>query len=463
LAFLLRCSALASHCVILASTVADTLSHGCSKVFNGARRALVRCVAVSALFGLILASPDALGADTIKVGVLFSLSGTMADAEIDLKNAALMTIAEINAHGGVLGRQLEPVVVDPASNWPLYAERARELLTRENVAVIFGCWTSVSRKSVEPVFQEQNGLLLYPVQYEGQELERNVFYTGATPNQLAIPAAEYLQSKEGGSVKRWVLLGTDYVTPRVTFKILRAFLESTGVADADILEVYTRFAERYYREQVDTIRAFAAQGKKTAVVSALFGESKLPFHKALRSAGITAGWVPVMNLALSEGDLRDIDPKPFVGDLAVRSYFQTLETPENVAFRKKIAAWIRERNLPHSRSLVVTEEMEATYVGIRLWKQAVERALTTDVDQVIPAFAGQRFKAPSGFELEMDLKNHHLHKPVFIARVGTRGQLKVIWGAKQLLKAQPWSPFIPESSSKPDEPEQAAPSVGSGP
>jgi urea transport system substrate-binding protein len=442
--------------------VTETLARGCSTFFSFARPALARSAALAALLGLGLTASDALAADTIKVGILSSLSGVMADSETDLKNTALMTIAEINAQGGVLGRQIEPVVVDPASNWPLFAERARELLANENVVVIFGCWTSVSRKAVLPLFREQNGLLFYPVQYEGEELDRNVFYTGGTPNQQAIPAVEYLQSKQGGSVKRWVLLGTDYITPKVTFEILRAFLRSKGVADTDILEMYTAFGQHDYRAPMDTIRAFAAQGKKTGIVSALFGESNAPFHQALHRAGITVARVPIMNLTLSEGDLRGIDPQPFVGDLAVHSYLQTLNTPENVAFKKKIAAWTKLKNLPTSGHLVVTEEMEATYLGIELWKQAVERANTTQVDQVIPALGGQRFQAPSGFEVEMDLKDHHLHKPVFIARIAVGGQLKAVWQGKQLLKAQPWSPFIPADSNKPDEPISAPPNAGSG-
>jgi urea transport system substrate-binding protein len=240
-------------------------------------------VAVTAAFGLN--SLSALAAETIKVGVLHSLSGTMAISETALKETVLMAIDEINSKGGVLGKKLEPVVVDPASNWPLFAEKARQLLSKDKVAVTFGCWTSVSRKSVLPVYKELNGLLFYPVQYEGEELEYNVFYTGAAPNQQAIPAVEYLMSKDGGDAKRFVLLGTDYVYPRTTNKILRAFLKSKGVADADIMEEYTPFGHSDYQTIIAKIKKFSSEGKKTAVVSTINGDSNVPFYKELGNAG----------------------------------------------------------------------------------------------------------------------------------------------------------------------------------
>ncbi|MFO1387093.1 MAG: urea ABC transporter substrate-binding protein [Chitinivorax sp.] len=395
---------------------------------------------------------SAQAADTIKVGILHSLSGTMAISETSLKNTALMAIEEINAKGGVLGKKLEPVVVDPASNWPLFAEKARQLLSKDKVAVTFGCWTSVSRKSVLPVYKEMNGLLFYPVQYEGEELEKNVFYTGAAPNQQAIPAVEYLMSKEGGSAKRFVLLGTDYVYPRTTNKILRAFLKSKGVADADIMEDYTPFGHSDYQTIIAKIKKFAAEGKKTAVVSTINGDSNVPFYKELGNAGLKATDVPVVAFSVGEEELRGIDTKPLVGHLAAWNYFMSVKNPENAAFVKKYQDWAKANKVPNVDTVVTNDPMEATYVGIHMWKQAVEKAKTTDVDAVIKAMAGQTFKAPSGFVLKMDEKNHHLHKPVMIGEVQAKGQFDVVWKTKGPIKAQPWSPYIPGNDKKKDEP-----------
>lgn len=289
-------------------------------------------VAVTAAFGLN--SLSALAAETIKVGVLHSLSGTMAISETALKETVLMAIDEINSKGGVLGKKLEPVVVDPASNWPLFAEKARQLLSKDKVAVTFGCWTSVSRKSVLPVYKELNGLLFYPVQYEGEELEYNVFYTGAAPNQQAIPAVEYLMSKDGGDAKRFVLLGTDYVYPRTTNKILRAFLKSKGVADADIMEEYTPFGHSDYQTIIAKIKKFSSEGKKTAVISTINGDSNVPFYKELGNAGIKATDVPVVAFSVGEEELRGVDTKPLVGHLASWNYFMSLKNAENDKFTK---------------------------------------------------------------------------------------------------------------------------------
>jgi urea transport system substrate-binding protein len=385
--------------------------------------------------------------ETIKVGILHSLSGTMAISETALKDVALMTIDEINASGGVLGKKLEPVVVDPASNWPLFAEKARQLITQDKVAVVFGCWTSVSRKSVLPVFKELNGLLFYPVQYEGEELEKNVFYTGAAPNQQAIPAVEYLMSKEGGGAKRFFLLGTDYVYPRTTNKILRAFLKSKGVAEKDIEEVYTPFGHSDYQTIVANIKKFAAGGK-TAVISTINGDSNVPFYKELGNAGLKATDVPVVAFSVGEEELRGVDAKPLVGHLASWNYFMSLKNPVNAAFTAKYKAYAKAKGLANADKVVTNDPMEATYVGIHMWKQAVEKAGTTDVDQVIAAVAGQTFKAPSGFTLTMDKTNHHLHKPVLIGEIRPDGQFNVVWKTKAPVRAQPWSPFIPGNESK---------------
>jgi len=392
-------------------------------------------------------------ADTIKVGVLHSLSGTMAISETVLKDTVLMAIDEINAKGGLLGKKLEPVVVDPASNWPLFAEKAKQLLTQDKVAVTFGCWTSVSRKSVLPVYKENNGLLFYPVQYEGEELEKNVFYTGAAPNQQAIPAVEYLMSKDGGSAKRFVLLGTDYVYPRTTNKILRAFLKSKGVADADILEEYTPFGHADYQTIIAKIKKFSSEGKKTAVVSTINGDSNVPFYKELGNQGLKAKDVPVVAFSVGEEELRGVDTKPLVGHLAAWNYFMSIKNPTNADFIKKWSAYAKAKNIAgHKDKPLTNDPMEATYIGINMWAQAVKKAGTTDVDKVIAAMAGQTFPAPGGFMSKMDEKNHHLHKPVFIGEVKADGQFKVVWKTPGPVKAQPWSPYIPGNDKKKDEP-----------
>src|SRR6201982_746276 len=364
-----------------------------------------------------------------------------------------MTFEEINAKGGVMGRKIEPVVVDPASNWPLFAEKARQLITQDKVAVVFGCWTSVSRKSVLPVFEELNGLLFYPVQYEGEELSKNVFYTGAAPNQQAIPAVEYLMSKEGGGAKRWVLLGTDYVYPRTTNKILRSFLHSKGIADKDIDEKYTPFGHSDYQTIVANIKKFAASGR-TAVVSTINGDSNVPFYKELGNQGLKATDVPVVAFSVGEDELRGVDTKPLVGHLASWDYFISITPPATEVFKKRGAGTGKEKNSPGHRDKPLTNDpMEATYIGIHMWKQAVEKAKSTDPDKVIAAMAGQTFKAPSGFVAEMDPKNHHLHKPVFIGEIKADGQFNVVWKTPAPIKAQPWSPYIPGNDKKKDEPE----------
>lgn len=412
------------------------------------RRDMLKLSAVAAA-AMIGTSPlMAQTKEPIKVGILHSLSGTMAISETSLKDVALMTIDEINKSGGVLGRKLEPVVVDPASNWPLFAEKARQLITKDKVAVTFGCWTSVSRKSVLPVYEETNALLFYPVQYEGEEMSKNVFYTGAAPNQQAIPAVEYLMSKEGGGAKRFFLLGTDYVYPRTTNKILRAFLKSKGVEDKDIEEVYTPFGHSDYQTIVANIKKFS-QGGKTAVISTINGDSNVPFNKELGNAGLKAKDVPVVAFSVGEEELRGIDTKPLVGHLAAWNYFMSVKNPENEAFKKQWAAWVKANNLPGGDKRVTNDPMEATYVGIHMWAQAVKKAGSTDPDKVRAAMYGQTFKAPDGFTLTMG-DNHHLYKPVMIGEVKGDGQFSVVWKTPKPVRAQPWSPFIAGNEGKAD-------------
>lgn len=396
---------------------------------------------------LLLGSMTARAEDTIKVGILHSLSGTMAISETSLKDVALMTIDEINAQGGVLGKQLEPVVVDPASDWPLFAEKARELLQKEKVAVVFGCWTSVSRKSVLPVFEELNGLLFYPVQYEGEESSYNVFYTGAAPNQQAIPAVEYLMSEDGGGAERFVLLGTDYVYPRTTNKILRYFLNSNDVSDDDIWETYTPFGHADYQTIVAKIKEFSA-GKPTAVISTINGDSNVPFYKELANQGLRAEDVPVIAFSVGEEELRGIDTAPLEGHLAAWNYFMSIESPENEAFIEKWENYVKEENLPGGEDRVTNDPMEATYIGINMWRQAVEQAGTTDVDAVRQAVGDQIFTSPSGYEITMDAKNHHLHKPVVIGEIMEDGQFDIVWQTEGPIRADAWSPHIPESAEK---------------
>jgi urea transport system substrate-binding protein len=410
-------------------------------------------MSAAAVLAAGLLSTASFAQETIKVGVLHSLSGTMAISETVLKDTVLMAIDEINAKGGLLGKKLEPVVVDPASNWPLFAEKARQLISKDKVAAVFGCWTSVSRKSVLPVFEELNALLFYPVQYEGEELSPNVFYTGAAPNQQAIPAVEYLMSKDGGAAKRWVLLGTDYVYPRTTNKILRAFLKSKGVAEADIMEEYTPFGHADYQSIIAKIKKFASGGKKTAVVSTINGDSNVPFYKELGNQGLKATDVPVVAFSVGEEELRGVDTKPLVGHLAAWNYFQSLKNPANDEFIKKWSAYAKAKNIAgHKDKPLTNDPMEATYIGINMWAQAVTQAKSTDPDKVRTAMYGQTFKAPSGITSKMDEKNHHLHKSVFIGEVKADGQFNVVWKTPGPVSADPWSDYIPENKGKKNEP-----------
>ena len=391
--------------------------------------------------GLALGLMGALPAqaeDTIKVGILHSLSGTMAISETTLKDVMLMLIAEQNKKGGVLGKKLEAVVVDPASNWPLFAEKARELISQDKVAVVFGCWTSVSRKSVLPVFKELNSILFYPVQFEGEEGERNVFYTGAAPNQQAIPAVDYLMSADGGSVKRWVLEGTDYVYPRTTNKILEAYLKQKGVADEDILINYTPFGFSDWQTEVSKIKAFGSAGKKTAVVSTINGDANVPFYKELGNQGIKATDIPVVAFSVGEEELAGLDTKPLLGHLAAWNYFESIKTPANAAFIKEWHEFIK------NPKRTTNDPMEAHYIGFNMWVKAVEKAKTTNPDKVIAALPGIKQANLTGGVSEM-LPNHYITKPVFIGEIRADGQFDVVWKTKGLVPGDAWSPYLPGS------------------
>ncbi|WP_041446935.1 urea ABC transporter substrate-binding protein [Thiocystis violascens] len=385
--------------------------------------------------GLGLAVPGQAAEDTIKIGVLHSLSGTMAISETTLKDTILMLVDEQNKKGGLLGKKLEAVVVDPASNWPLFAEKARELLEKDKVAAVFGCWTSVSRKSVLPVFEELNGLLFYPVQYEGEESSKNVFYTGAAPNQQAIPAVDYLMDL---GVKRWVLAGTDYVYPRTTNKILEAYLKLKGVADADILINYTPFGHSDWQSIVSDIKKFGSAGKKTAVVSTINGDANVPFYKELGNQGISAENIPVVAFSVGEEELSGIDTKPLVGHLAAWNYFMSVDTPENAAF---IQTW---HDFIKNPKRVTNDPMEAHYIGFNLWVQAVEKAGTTDTDKVEQAIIGLETPNLTGGIAKM-LPNHHITKPVLIGEIQDDGQFAVVWETEGTVPGDAWSDYLPGS------------------
>ncbi len=398
---------------------------------------LGRAAAAFALAGTLSGAGSAWAADdTIKVGILHSLSGTMAISETTLKDVMLMLIEEQNAKGGLLGKKLEPVVVDPASDWPLFAEKARELISVDKVAAVFGCWTSVSRKSVLPVFEELNNILFYPVQYEGEESQRNVFYTGAAPNQQAIPAVDYLMNEEG--VERWVLAGTDYVYPRTTNKILEAYLKAKGVAPEDIMINYTPFGHSDWQTIVSDIKTFGSAGKKTAVVSTINGDANVPFYKELANQGVKAEDIPVVAFSVGEEELAGLDTAPLVGHLAAWNYFMSADTPENAAFIDEWHTFIGDEKR------VTNDPMEAHYIGFNMWVKAVEKAGTTDPDAVIDAMIGVSVPNLTGGYSAM-MPNHHITKPVLVGEIQDDGQFETVWETPGTVVADEWSDYLPDS------------------
>lgn len=393
-------------------------------------------IGVIALAASLVFAPLAWTAETIKVGVLHSLSGTMAISETTLKDTVLMMIDQQNKAGGLLGRQLEAVVVDPASNWPLFAEKARALLAKDKVDVVFGCWTSVSRKSVLPVFEELNGLLFYPVQYEGEESSKNVFYTGAAPNQQAIPAVDYLMNEI--KAERWVLAGTDYVYPRTTNKILEAYLKAKGVADADIMINYTPFGHSDWQSIVSDIKKFGSTGKKTAVVSTINGDANVPFYKELGNQEISAEDIPVMAFSVGEEELSGIDTGPLVGHLAAWNYFMSVDAAINEEFIDTWLEFIDDDNR------VTNDPMEAHYIGFKMWAEAVTKAGTTDPDAVGEAIIGVAVPNLSGGIATM-MPNHHITKPVLIGEIQDDGQFDIVWQTAGTVVGDAWSDFLPGS------------------
>ncbi|MEI1246913.1 urea ABC transporter substrate-binding protein [Rhizobium aouanii] len=393
-----------------------------------------------AALGAVMAASSAFGGavaadDTIKVGILHSLSGTMAISETTLKDAMLMLIDEQNKKGGLLGKKLEAVVVDPASDWPLFAEKARELIQKDKVAAVFGCWTSSSRKSVLPVFEETNSILFYPVQYEGEESSRNIFYTGAAPNQQAIPAVDYLMEKEG--VKRFVLEGTDYVYPRTTNKILEAYLISKGIPKEDIMTNYTPFGFSDWQTEVSKIKEFGSAGKKTAVVSTINGDANVPFYKELGNKGIKATDIPVVAFSVGEEELAGLDTKPLVGHLAAWNYFESVESPANKKFIKEWHAFTK------NDKRVTNDPMEAAYIGFNAWVKAVQAAGTTDTDKVLDTIIGVSVPNLSGGYATV-MPNHHITKPVLIGEIQADGQFEIVQQTPAVVGDE-WSDFLPDS------------------
>lgn len=390
---------------------------------------------ISLALSLACASVSSYAEDTIKIGVLHSLSGTMAISETTLKDTVQMLVDEQNKNGGVLGKKIEAVVVDPASNWPLFAEKARELISKDKVSAIFGCWTSVSRKSVLPVVEELNGILFYPVQYEGEESSKNVFYTGAAPNQQAIPAVDYLL-KQG--VKRWALVGTDYVYPRTANKILEAYLKSKGFMDEDIMISYTPFGHSDWQSIVSDIKKFGTAGKKTAVVSTINGDANVPFYKELSNQGISAKDIPVVAFSVGEEELSGIDTKPLVGHLAAWNYFESVDSDANDDF---IEEWHKYTG---DEKRVTNDPMEATYIGFNMWVKAVEKAGTTESNAVQDALIGVTVPNLSGSYATM-MPNHHITKPVLIGEIQEDGQFQVVDETPTTVVADEWSDYLPGS------------------
>ncbi len=388
--------------------------------------------AFTTLGGLIAAAPS-MAEDTVKIGVLHSLSGTMAISETSLRDVVLMAVDEINAKGGILGKKIETVVVDPASNWPLFAEKAKQLIVQDKVAVTFGCWTSVSRKSALPVFEAKytkaenpygGGLLFYPVQYEGEEQSPNIFYTGASPNEQLIPAAEYMMSKDGGMKKKFYLLGTDYVFPRTANKVLKAFLIAKGIPEASIAEEYTPFGHSDYQTIVGKVKDFAKDGD-ACILSTINGDSNVPFYKEFANQGLTADKCPIMAFSVAEDELRSMETEKLVGHLAAWNYYQSQDNPENKKFVEAFKAYCKAKGLPGGENRVTDDPIEAAYFGVYVWKAAVEKAGTFDIDKVIPSVLGIEFDAPGG-KKKMDSLNHHTWKPVLIGAIKADGQFEII-------------------------------------
>ena len=393
----------------------------------------------NALYGLCLGlafgmfGSKAEAQETIKVGILHSVSGTMAVSEAPLVDVILMLIEQQNQRGGLLGRKLEPVISDPKSNWPLYEVKAKRLIEEDQVAVIFGCWTSASRKAVLPIVEESNGLLFYPVQYEGEEASGNVFYTGAAPNQQALPGIEYLTEQKG--IERWVLLGTDYVYPRTTNGIIKTFLRNKSVTNDDIMVEYVPFGFSDWEDVTSHIKEFGSAGKKTAIISTINGDSNISFYRELARQNVDPKEIPVMAFSVGEEEMSGIDTKSLVGHLSVWNYFMSIGHPANREFVSNWHAYLGDN------SRVTNDPMEAHYIGFNLWVKAVEAAGTLDVETVKQAILGKSVENLSGGKATM-LNNHHITKPVYVGEIQEDGQFKLVWQSEELIAGDAWSDYL---------------------
>ena len=368
--------------------------------------------------------------DVIRIGVLHSAAGTMAISETALRDTMLMLIEDQNARGGVLGRKLEPVIFDPRSNSGLYAQQARRMIEQDDVAAIFGCWTSASRKAVLPIVEELDGLLFYPVQYEGEESSSSIIYTGATPNQQAIPAVDFLREQE---IERWILAGTDYVYPRTANRILVEYLTSLGVAEDDILLHYTPFGFADWAQPIERFSRFAAAGKKTAIISTINGDSSLQFYGKLAASGITADQLPVMAFSVGEQELALLDSEYLAGHYATWGYFMSVDSPVNNEF---IARWRRYTGNPKA---VTNDPMEAHLLGFKLWVQAVELAGTVEPKLVRQALIGLEEKNLGGVKVQIR-DNNHIDKQALIGKITADGMFIQV-KASPAIVAKPWLDF----------------------
>ncbi len=409
------------------------------RVFLGKPIVYMMCLGIFTGF-LSLSNTARSSDETVKIGVLHSLTGTMAISETSLRDVVLMAVEEINAKGGVLGKKIDPVVVDPASDWDLFAVKARELLVDEKASAVFGCWTSVSRKKVLPVFEKYKGLLFYPVQYEGQEQSPNIIYTAATPNQQLIPAAEFMMSEDGGEKTKFILIGTDYVFPRTANNILRNYLLSKGVSEKDILEEYFPFGHKDWAATMKKVKAFGDDGD-AVVLSTINGDSNVPFYTEFAKQGLKAEDIPIMAFSVAEDELRVMDTRYLVGHLAAWNYFQSIDSPDNRAFAKRFKTYCKNNNLPGGQDRVVDDPIEAAYFGVYIWKGAVEKAGSFDVGAVIDAIHGLEFNAPGG-KKKMHAENHHTYKPVYIGEIRADGQFDIIWASSDLVEPIPFSRFF---------------------
>ncbi len=411
-------------------------SHGDSKSQKMTRREVLKKAGHT---GLTLAAAQALapfllsgctkggggaGGSTIKVGILHSLTGTMAISETSLKDVELMAIEEINKAGGVLGKQIDPVVEDPESKFTdVFPDKAKKLLLKDKVAAVFGCWTSVSRKNVLPVFEENNGLLFYPVQYEGNECSKNVVYTGAAPNQQILPAVDWLL-KQGK--KKFYLLGSDYIFPRTANLIIVKYLESKGLKP--VAEEYTPLGHKEYATYVQNIKA----KDPDVVFSTINGDSNVNFYNELANVGITADKIPVVAVSVGEDELRNLDPAKVKGHLAAWNYFQSIDTPKNKEFVQKFKA-------KYGQERVTDDPIEAAYFQVYFWKLAVDKAGSTDVDKVRDAIqkGGIEFDAPGG-KVKLDPKTQHTYKSFYMGKIRDDKQFDIVYKTPELIEPDPY-------------------------